>query len=224
MSDQVPVVAIDGPTGSGKGTIARALARNLSWHLLDSGALYRVVALVAEQESLALDDVDSLAAAAREMDVAFSAAEDSEQVLLAGRDVTALLRTEAHGAAASKVAAIPFVRQALLERQRAFAKLPGLVADGRDMGSVVFPDATLKVFLTAIPEERVRRRHNQLKEKGIDVSLPALSQEIRKRDERDASREIAPLRATKGARVLDSTGMTADEVVERVEIWLAETG
>jgi cytidylate kinase len=219
----VPVITIDGPTGSGKGTVARALARKLGWHLLDSGALYRLVALVAAKEALALDDTDALAAAAARMNVEFSAAADQERILLSGEDVTDRLRTEERGAAASKVAASPRVRSALLGRQRAFAKLPGLVADGRDMGSVVFPHATLKVFLTASPEERAQRRHNQLKEKGIDVSLPALSQEIRERDERDASREVAPLKAAEGARILDSTGMTPEEVVDRVQMWLAET-
>ncbi|HEY5623046.1 MAG TPA: (d)CMP kinase, partial [Gammaproteobacteria bacterium] len=201
-----------------------ALARKLGWHLLDSGALYRLVALVAADEALALDDAEALAEAAARLDVELSAAADEERILLCGEDVTDRLRTEEHGAAASKVAAHPRVRSALLERQRAFAKPPGLVADGRDMGSIVFPQATLKVFLTATPEERARRRHNQLKEKGIDVSLPALSREIGKRDERDADREVAPLKAAEDARILDSTGMTPDEVVERVERWLAEAG
>ena len=206
------------------GTIARALARELGWHLLDSGVLYRLVALVAADEALALDNAEALAEAATRMDVEFSAAADAECILLSGHDVTDRLRTEESGAAASKVAAIPSVRAALLKRQRAFAKLPGLVADGRDMGSVVFPQATLKVFLTATPEERARRRHNQLKEKGIDVSLPALSWDIRERDQRDAGREVAPLKAAEGARILDSTGMTPGEVVGRVRAWLAETG
>ncbi len=222
MGNSVPVIAIDGPSGSGKGTIARGLARRLDWHLLDSGALYRLVALVATERSLAPDDEDGLAEAAGTMDVEFSSANDSEQILLSGRDVTSQLRTEELGATASRVAAVPRVREALLERQRAFARQPGLVADGRDMGSVVFPQAILKVFLTASPDERARRRHNQLKEKGIDVSLPALSREIAERDERDANRKVAPLRTAEGARILDTTGMTPTEVVEQVVAWLAE--
>ncbi|MGI9259562.1 MAG: (d)CMP kinase [Gammaproteobacteria bacterium] len=223
MDNSVPVIAIDGPSGSGKGTVARGLARRLGWNLLDSGALYRLVALVATERSLALDNADELAKAAATMDVEFSAADDSEQILLSGRDVTSQLRTEELGATASVVAALPRVREALLERQRSLARRPGLVADGRDMGSVVFPRATLKVFLTASPDERARRRHNQLKEKGIDVSLPALSREIAERDERDANRKVAPLRTAEGARILDTTGMTPMEVVEQVVTWLAET-
>ena len=221
MDSVVPVIAIDGPSGSGKGTIARGLARQLGWHLLDSGALYRLVALVATDQSLALDNADGLARAATTMDVEFSSATDSEQILLSGHDVTSRLRTEELGATASVVATVPRVREALLERQRAFARQPGLVADGRDMGSVVFPEATLKVFLTASPDERARRRHNQLKEKGIDVSLPALSREIAERDQRDANRKVAPLRTAEGARILDTTGMTPTEVVEQVLAWLA---
>jgi len=222
MSERVPVIAIDGPTGSGKGTISRGLARALGWHLLDSGALYRLVALVAAKQSISIDDPHGLAVAAAAMAVEFSSAEDTEQVLLDGVDVTALLRTEEHGAIASKVAALPLVRTALLERQRQFAQPPGLVADGRDMGSVVFPAAALKVFLTASPEERAQRRYNQLKEKGIDVSLPALSREIAERDERDANRKVAPLKAADGARILDSTGITPEQVIERVHSWLSE--
>jgi cytidylate kinase len=224
MSDRAPVIAIDGPSGSGKGTISRGLAQALGWHLLDSGALYRLVALVAAKQSLSIDDPDGLAAAAAAMEIEFSSAADTEQVFLDGVDVTTLLRTEEHGAAASKVAALPLVRSALLVRQRRFAQPPGLVADGRDMGSVVFPAAALKVFLTASPEERALRRYNQLKEKGIDVSLPALSREIAERDERDANREVAPLKAADGARILDSTGITPEQVIEQVHSWLLEVG
>ena len=222
MDNSVPVIAIDGPSGSGKGTIARGLARRLGWNLLDSGALYRLVALVATERSVALDNAEELAEAAATMDVEFSSANDSERILLSGRDVTRQLRTEELGATASVVAALPSVREALLDRQRAFARQPGLIADGRDMGSMVFPQATLKVFLTATPEERARRRHNQLKEKGIDVSLPALSREIAERDERDANRKVAPLRTAEGAHILDTTGMTPTEVVEQVVTWLEE--
>jgi cytidylate kinase len=221
MTDSVPVIAIDGPTGSGKGTISRGLAQKLGWHLLDSGALYRLVALVAVQKSIALDDQEELAAAATDMVVEFSSAQDAEQIFLDGADVTAQLRIEEHAAAASKVASLPLVRTALLERQRAFARPPGLVADGRDMGSVVFPHATLKVYLTASPAERAIRRYNQLKEKGIDVSLPALSKDIAERDERDANRKVAPLKTAEGAQILDSTGITPEQVIERVHSWLA---
>ena len=219
MTDSVPVIAIDGPTGSGKGTISRGLARKLGWHLLDSGALYRLVALAAARKSAPLDDPEALAAAATAMTVEFSAAGDEEQIFLDGVDVTAQLRTEEHGAVTSKVASLPLVRAALIKRQRAFAQPPGLVADGRDMGSVVFPGAVLKVYLTASPEERALRRYNQLKEKGIDVSLPAVSREIGERDERDANRKVAPLKAAEGARILDSTGITPQQVIERVQSW-----
>ena len=178
MADRVPVIAIDGPTGSGKGTVSRGLARKLGWHLLDSGALYRLVALVAAQKSIALDDQVGLAEAAADMMIEFSSAEDTERVCLGGVDVTAQLRTEELGAAASQLAGLPLVRTALLRRQREFARPPGLVADGRDMGSAVFPGAVLKIYLTASPEERALRRYNQLKEKGIDVSQTAVSREL----------------------------------------------
>ena len=221
MTDSVPVIAIDGPTGSGKGTISRGLALKLGWNLLDSGALYRLVALVAAQKSIALDDQEGLAAAATDMVVEFSSAQDAEQIFLDGADVTAQLRIEEHAAAASKVASLPPVRAALLKRQRAFAQPPGLVADGRDMGSVVFPDAVLKVYLDATLKERALRRYNQLKEKGIDVSLPAVSREIGERDKRDKNRKVAPLKAAEGAQILDSTGITPEQVIERVHSWLA---
>ena len=221
MADRVPVIAIDGPTGSGKGTVSRGLARQLGWHLLDSGALYRLVALVAAQKSIALEDQARLAEAAADMIIEFSSAQDIERVCLGGADVTAQLRTEEHGAAASRLAGLPLVRTALLKRQREFAQPPGLVADGRDMGSVVFPDAVLKIYLTASPEERALRRYNQLKEKGIDVSLPAVSREIAERDERDANRKVAPLKTAEGAQVLDSTGITPEQVVARVHSWFA---
>jgi cytidylate kinase len=219
----VPVVAIDGPSGSGKGTVSRRLAAELRWHFLDSGALYRLVALDAERRGVALDDSAALAELAASLPVSFGPAE-GEQVFFGAEEVSEILRSEKSGAAASQVARLPVVRRALLERQRAFARAPGLVADGRDMGTVVFPDAVLKVFLTASPEERARRRHNQLKEKGIDVSLPDLSREIAERDRRDASRSVAPLRPAEGARVVDSTGLTVEEVVARLKQWLAELG
>jgi len=224
MGESAPVIAIDGPTGSGKGTISRGLARTLGWHLLDSGALYRLVALQATREGVDLKAPAALAEVAAGLDVEFSAAGKPEGVRLNGEDVTAQLRTEQCGAIASEIAAMPAVRAALLERQRAFAVPPGLVADGRDMGTVVFPDATLKVFLTASAEARAERRYNQLKEKGIDVSLPDLSREIARRDKRDANRQIAPLKPADDARVLDSTRLSPEEVGDRIRGWLEESG
>jgi CMP/dCMP kinase len=209
-----PVVAIDGPSGSGKGTVASLLARRLGWHLLDSGALYRLVAFAGERERLDPADADAHAALARRMQVAF--AQDGARVLLAGVDVSTALRTEAAGASASRVAAWPAVRAALVERQRAFAQPPGLIADGRDMGTVIFPSAQLKIFLVASPEERARRRYNQLKEKDSGVSLAALSLEIAERDRRDQTRSVAPLVPAAEALVLDSTALSAGEVAERI--------
>ena len=219
----VPVIAIDGPSGSGKGTVARLVARDLGWHLLDSGALYRLVALAGTRAGLAPDDVAGHARVAATLDVRFGMdAAGNEQVQLAGEDVTRELRAEATGEAASRVAAWQDVRSALLGRQRAFARPPGLVADGRDMGSIVFRDAGLKIFLTASPEERARRRYNQLKEKGLSVSLAALFAEIAERDRRDTTRAVAPLVAVPEAVVVDSTAMSIEEVVGRV-IELART-
>lgn len=213
----VPVIAIDGPSGSGKGTIARRVARHLGWHLLDSGALYRLVALDGRRAGLAPDDVTGHARQAAQLDVHFGMdPEDEERVLLGGEDVTRELRAEATGEAASRVAAWQDVRSALLGRQRAFARHPGLVADGRDMGSIVFRDAGLKIFLTASPEERARRRYKQLKGKGLSGSLAALSAEIAERDRRDTTRVVAPLVAVPEAVVVDSTALTIEEVVGRV--------
>jgi CMP/dCMP kinase len=214
VSTAVPRATIDGPSGSGKGTVSRAVARHAGWHRLDSGALYRLVALEGAERGLKPDDVKSHVKAARELDVQFDP--EGERVLLRGRDVSERLRTEAVGAGASRVAAWPEVREALLERQRAFARPPGLVADGRDMGTVVFPGAELKIFLTASPAERALRRYKQLKDKGSDVSLAALSREIAERDARDATRAVAPLKAAPDAHVIDSTGLTVEEVVGRV--------
>jgi CMP/dCMP kinase len=212
-----PVVTIDGPSGSGKGTISRAVARHAGWHLLDSGALYRLVALAGAIAGAPPDDVARHAALARAMRVEFGwTADGEEQVRLDGRDVSADIRSETAGAGASRVAAWPEVRAALLTRQRAFAEPPGLVADGRDMGTVVFPRADLKIFLTATPEERARRRYKQLKDKGSDVSLAALSREIAERDLRDRTRQVAPLRPAADAEQLDSTGRDVEAVVARV--------
>lgn len=219
----VPIVTVDGPSGSGKGTVSRALAKRLGWHLLDSGALYRVTALAAQRAGVDLGNEAEVARVAASLDVQFSEGEQ-ERVLLAGDDVTHELRTEQCGEAASKVAAMPAVRRALLDRQRAFAVPPGLVADGRDMGTGVFPDALLKVFLTASPKERARRRYKQLIEKGIDVNLHDLSREIAQRDERDANRPVAPLAPAADARIIDSTRMSPEEVTERILQWLREAG
>jgi cytidylate kinase len=213
----IPVIAIDGPSGSGKGTVSRRVAAALGWQLLDSGALYRIVALAGARAGLEADDQDGHAALARGLDIRFEADETgAERVLLDGREVTREIRSEQAGNAASRVAAWPGVRSALFERQRGFMEPPGLVADGRDMGSVVFPDAQLKIFLTASTEERARRRHKQLKEKGLSVNLAALSAEIAERDRRDATREVAPLVACADAVVIDSTDLGVDAVVEKV--------
>jgi cytidylate kinase len=212
-----PVVAIDGPSGSGKGTVSRMIARRTGWHLLDSGALYRLVGLAGTRAGLAADDVAGHAALARAMNVRFDAdSADQELIELDGADVTASVRSEAAGAGASRVAAWPPVRMALLDRQRAFARPPGLVADGRDMGTIVFAAAVLKIFLTASAQERALRRYNQLKEKDSGVSLAALSLEIAERDRRDSTRSVAPLVPAADAIVLDSTAMTALEVVDEI--------
>jgi CMP/dCMP kinase len=216
VSRAVPVVTIDGPSGSGKGTIGRLLAQKLDWHYLDSGALYRLVALAALQRHLDFADARALAQAAGTLNVRFTAAAAGERVHLDGVDVTGELRTERAGDAASKVAVIPDVRTALLQRQRDFAQPPGLVADGRDMGTVVFPDAVLKVVLTASAEARAMRRHKQLKEKGIDVSLPDLSWDIAQRDARDANRTVAPFKPAPDAHVIDSTSLAPEEVVAHI--------
>lgn len=213
-----PVITIDGPSGSGKGTLCQSLSRELGWHLLDSGALYRLVGLAAEKHRVGLEDGDRLAALALALDVAFIPGEAGQptRVLLEGDDVGVTLRTEHTGKLASQVAAVPAVRDALLQRQRDFAQPPGLVADGRDMGTVVFPNAGLKVFLTASAEARAERRYQQLKDKGERVKIGALLKEIQARDERDSQREVAPLKPAADALVLDSTDLGVDEVYQRV--------
>jgi CMP/dCMP kinase len=213
-----PVIAIDGPSGSGKGTLCQTLARRLGWHLLDSGALYRLVGMAADKRGIALDDEAAVAALAAKLDVAFVPGAEGEptRVLLDGEDVSGDLRTEVTGRLASQVAVLAAVRAALLQRQRDFAQAPGLVADGRDMGTVVFPEAELKVFLTASAEERAERRYKQLKAKGESVNLATLLEDIRLRDKRDSERELAPLKPADDAVLLDSTGLGIDEVFERV--------
>lgn len=204
-----PVIAIDGPAASGKGTVAARVARALGFHLLDSGALYRLVALAAIRKGVAFDDAPRLASIAASLDVRF----EPDCVVLDGGDVTGAIRDEAVSEGASQVAVHPAVRAALLERQRAFRQPPGLVADGRDMGTVVFPDAATKVFVTASPEARAARRHKQLIEKGISVSIDSLLHEIRLRDARDGQRAVAPLKPASDAAMLDTTDLTIDAAV-----------
>jgi cytidylate kinase len=212
-----PIITIDGPSGSGKGTISRLVADRLGWRLLDSGALYRLVAYAGQRHSLLPYDEPGHAAIAQQLDVQFGLGlHGGEQIWLSGDEVSQRIRTEQAGEGASRVAAMPAVRAALLDRQRAFAGPPGLVADGRDMGTVIFPGAPLKIFLTANAEERARRRYNQLKDKGLGANLAALSLEIAERDRRDAQRAVAPLRPADDAVIVDSTAMTIDAVVARV--------
>ncbi len=208
----VPIITVDGPSGSGKGTISQRVARQLGWHFLDSGAIYRALGLMAYRAGIGSENVDKLVDMAENMPLTF----DGDRVLLAQEEVTDAIRTETAGNQASKVAAIPRVREALLAWQRSCARAPGLVADGRDMGTVVFPEAQVKIFLTASPEERADRRYKQLKEKGLSVNLADLIEEIRERDERDSQRAVAPLRASASALTLDSTHLTIDEVYARV--------
>ncbi|MCB1760644.1 MAG: (d)CMP kinase [Gammaproteobacteria bacterium] len=208
----LPIVTIDGPSGSGKGTIAKLLAARFGLRCLDSGALYRLLGLAARQAGTSLADADRLAEIARSMRVEF----EGERVLLDGVDVALEIRTEQAGNAASKVAALPEVRAALLQWQRDYARAPGVVADGRDMGTVVFPAAGTKIFLTASAEERAKRRYNQLNEKGLSANLPDLVAEIQERDERDSNRSVAPLRPASDAFLLESTSLSVDEVLKQV--------
>jgi cytidylate kinase len=217
MNQQIPVITIDGPSGAGKGTVARIVAEQLGWHLLDSGAIYRVLAVAAQHHNISVEDEQSLLPVAANLDVQFQTCNEGEgKVILEGEDVSNAIRTEEIGALASKVAAFPRVREALLRRQRAFKVGPGLVADGRDMGTIVFVDAPVKVFLTASAEERAQRRFNQLKEKGFDVKIMRLLDDIRLRDERDQNRKVAPLVAAEGALIIDSTELSIEEVVSKV--------
>ena len=216
--ENVPVIAIDGPVGSGKGTVAHRVAAALGFPVLDSGALYRILALVARTRGASFDDPATLARLAGGLDVAFAPGDAANPVrtLLAGVDVTGGIRTEQCGNDASRVSAWPQVRDAMLARQRGFRRPPGLVADGRDMGSVVFPDAPVKVFLTAAPRVRAERRHKQLMAKGVDVSVTRLFRELAERDRRDRERAVAPLKPAEDAVVVDTTGLDVDAAVARV--------
>jgi len=217
MIEQIPVITIDGPSGAGKGTAARLVAEQLGWHLLDSGAIYRVLAVATLHHQLTIEEEEPLIPIAAHLDVQFEITQEGQgKVILEGEDVSKSIRTEEVGAIASKIAAYPRVREALLRRQRAFKVSPGLVADGRDMGTVVFIDAPVKVFLTASAEERAERRFNQLKENGFDVKIGRLLDDIRQRDERDQTRAVAPLIPAEGALIVDSTDLSIDEVVAKI--------
>ena len=218
---KAPVIAVDGPSGVGKGLVTRWLARRLGWHRLDSGALYRILALAAHRQDLDLHDVEAVARLAGQLDIRFAGeSEDDEAILVDGHDWTHDVRRESTGALASKIATAPAIRAALLQRQHDFRQPPGLIADGRDMGTIVFPDAPLKVFLEASPEERAGRRLKQLKAKGIETTIAPLCEEIRARDERDRNRAVAPLIPAQGAEVVDTTGLPPSGVLEKVEALL----
>lgn len=214
MTATAPVITIDGPSGAGKGTLCKAMAESLQWHLLDSGAIYRVLALAALHHQVDITSEEALVPIAAHLDVRFVSSNGEMEVILEGEDVSSEIRTQDVSNTASKVAAFPRVREALLRRQRAFRDFPGLIADGRDMGTVVFPDAPVKIFLDASSEERAHRRMLQLQEKGFSVNFERLLSEIKERDERDRNRPIAPLVPADDALVLDSTTMSIEEVIE----------
>ena len=215
MPQMAPVMTIDGPSGAGKGTLCQLLAEKLGWHLLDSGAIYRVLSLAALHHDVELDSEAALVPLAANLDVQFQVEGDLVKVILEGEDVSRTIRTEQVGNAASKIAAFPRVREALLRRQRAFRQAPGLIADGRDMGTVVFPEAEVKIFLDASAEERAQRRYKQLQDKGFDVNFECLLTEIRERDDRDRNRAVAPLVPAADALVLDSTELNIEQVIEK---------
>lgn len=219
----VPVLTIDGPSGSGKGTIGQTVAKSLGWHFLDSGALYRVLAHLAQKQNITAENLDKLQKLAQSFEIQFVPQDGAPpQVIYQGEDISNAIRTETAGEMASRLAPIPQIRQSLLQKQRQFRQLPGLVADGRDMGTVVFPDAAVKIYLTASPEIRAQRRYKQLKDKGFDVNLTRLLDEIRKRDCRDTGRETSPLKPADDAHILDTSDLGIDEVVQRVRELVAE--
>ncbi|MEE9322056.1 MAG: (d)CMP kinase [Granulosicoccus sp.] len=215
-SAPIPLITIDGPSGAGKGTVAQRLANRLGWHLLDSGAVYRAAALHALREQCDLDDEVAVTLATRELKARFNPTPDGVDVYFGDENVTSQLRNESTAGAASRIAVMPGVRAELLDEQRSFRQLPGLIADGRDMGTIVFPDADLKVFLTASASERAKRRAKQLKDKGIDTTMASLLQEIEARDARDSTRKHAPLKAAEGALVIDSSELDIDQVIQRI--------
>ena len=219
-----PVIAIDGPSGSGKGTICKLLAQAMGYHLLDSGALYRLVALAAEHHGVSMENERALSDIAAHLDVQFLTSPDGDKVVLEGEDVSLAIRTEAVGMNASRVASLTLVRKSLEDRQRAFAELPGLVADGRDMGTVIFPQASIKVFLTASAEERADRRYKQLKSKGLDASLADILVDIQQRDERDQNRSVAPLKPAADAVLIDCTHMSIAAVEQEVMTLIKHRG
>jgi len=213
---QIPVITIDGPSGAGKGTIAQLLASKLGFHILDSGSLYRLTALASLNDQIELEDEAAMRQVAAQLDVVFKPTDDGLQILLRGEDVSEAIRAEDIGMRASRVAAISAVRDALLQRQRDFKAVPGLVADGRDMGTTVFPDAPLKVFMTASAEERAERRYKQLKAKGINANIAALVADLKARDEQDANRAVSPLKPANDAILLDTTEMSIQQVTEKL--------
>ncbi len=215
-NNTTPVITIDGPSGAGKGTIAHAVACDLGFHILDSGSLYRLTALASLDDNIAIDNHAAIADVARNLDVRFIPHDCGLDIMLRSKDVTEAIRAEDIGMRASKVAAIPAVRDALLQRQRDFSAPPGLVADGRDMGTTVFPDALLKVFMTASAEERAERRYKQLKQKGINANIAALVADLKARDEQDANRAVSPLKPADDAVLLDTTEMSIQQVTEKV--------
>jgi cytidylate kinase len=221
---KAPVVTLDGPGGSGKGTIAMRVAHKLDWHFLDSGALYRLVAVAAMDRGIGANEETALGRVAEILDVSFGVSDEGMLILLDGNYITGRLRTEDVSVFASRIAAFPNVRAALVHRQRSFRKSPGLVADGRDMGTVIFPDAILKIFLTASAEARAERRYKQLKEKGESVNLSRLFRDIKMRDERDSTRAVSPLRAAEDAHVIDSTEMSIEAVLQEIDLLLEKSG